>query len=199
MGKLIPRHGAASAFALAVAATLVLLVAGACSDDDDDSVPESTASVEGSSPDASFSTDDPFEYCSEVGTIDAPDGRYTGEPVPTVIAEGIKAASGASDDAPLDVFVQGTSWRCMDGEVVACTVGANLPCAEHANASTTPTPEMTTFCEETPDSEFIPAAVTGRATIYEWRCDGQEAVAGDQFFTADAQGFIAEIWYRLEP
>src|SRR5215213_4012987 len=34
---------------------------------------------------------DPFAYCAAVGTLDEPDARYTGEAVPDVIAEGIRA------------------------------------------------------------------------------------------------------------
>ncbi len=71
---------------------------------------------------------DPFSYCATVGTIDTPDSRYTGPAIPDSVAQGLKNASGASADAPLDIFKNGTYWRCMDGKVYACFVGANLPC-----------------------------------------------------------------------
>jgi hypothetical protein len=60
--------------------------------------------------------DDPFAYCAAVGTIDAPDERYTGEELPVVILEGVRDALNATD-VDLEVFEIGTVWRCMDGQV----------------------------------------------------------------------------------
>jgi len=37
---------------------------------------------------------DPFAYCSAVGTIDAPDSRYTGDPVSLAIIQGYLKAAG---------------------------------------------------------------------------------------------------------
>jgi hypothetical protein len=39
--------------------------------------------------------------------------------------------------------------------------------------------------------------VTGRATVYEWKCaDGQPQVV-KQLFHSDPQGYLAEFWYEL--
>jgi hypothetical protein len=73
-------------------------------------------------------------------------------------------------DAPLEPYLHHTFWRCMDGQVYACTVGANLPCQERADVSRKPTQGMTNFCQENPHAEVVPAFVTGRATVYEWQC-----------------------------
>lgn len=154
------------------------------------------ACADNGSEDARFA--DPFAYCAEIQDIDAPDDRYTGEAVPDVVVEGIRNATGASADAPAEFFRDGTSWRCMDGEVYACTVGANLPCQAKADVSEDPSPEMSEFCVANPDAEAIPAAVTGRETVFAWACDGSKAVAERQVFQVDDRGFIAEIWYRLE-
>lgn len=142
---------------------------------------------------------DPFAYCAQVGTIDAPDARYSGERVPTSIAEGIRRASGGAPSAPLEVFVRGTSWRCMDGKVFACTVGANLPCGEKADASRTPSAAVIEFCRTNPDAAVVPAAVTGRATVYQWRCAGPDASIVRQIFEADPRGFIGNVWYEIKP
>jgi hypothetical protein len=51
----------------------------------------------GSGPQARFS--DPFAYCAAVGTIDAPDARYTGPKVPEVVArfeKGLRRARGCT-------------------------------------------------------------------------------------------------------
>lgn len=141
---------------------------------------------------------DPFAYCAAVGTIDAPDARYVGPKVPEAIARGLQAATQAAPDAPLDRFITGNSWRCMDGKVYACTVGANLPCEEKVDTSQIPTPAMTNFCQTNPNGN-IPAFVTGRATVYAWECRNGVATPGRQGWQMDARGFIANIWYAMSP
>ena len=140
---------------------------------------------------------DPFAYCAAVGTMDAPDERYAGPAAPEAVIEGLRAKAGIAEDAPDDWVAPGTVWRCMDGDVWACFVGANLPCSAKADTSTTPRPEMEDFCSENPDADFIPAAVTGRATVYEWRCDGATPEVVQQLVTPDAQGFPSDIWFEL--
>jgi len=141
---------------------------------------------------------DPFAYCAAVGTVDAPGADYTGPQVPQSVAEGLREALNAPD-TPLDVLQNGTSWRCMEGQVYACFVGANLPCEAKAKTDRTPTPEETDFCKQNPNSDFIPAAVTGRETVYEWRCRNGAPEIVRQVFQPDAQGFLSEIWYKISP
>src|SRR5262249_1040186 len=81
---------------------------------------------------------DPFAYCAAVGNVDAPDARYTGPPLPPSIVQGLRRAFGAPASAPNEAFTHGTFWRCMDGSVWACTVGANLPCQARADTSRVP-------------------------------------------------------------
>lgn len=50
-----------------------------------------------------------------------------------------------------------------------------------------------------PDSDFIPAYITGHDTIYEWRCTNGAPEIVKQVFQVDAQGFIADIWYPINP
>jgi hypothetical protein len=140
---------------------------------------------------------DPFAYCAAVGTADTPDVRYTGSRMPDVLAQGLKKASGASADAPMEMFTTGAYWRCMDGKVYACTVGANLPCDSKANTDKTPTQPELDFCAANPTADVIPAAVTGHDTIYDWSCKSGKPEAGKQVFQVDKQGFIAEIWYEI--
>jgi len=140
---------------------------------------------------------DPFAYCAAVGTVDTPDERYVGVPVPEVIIEGIREQAEIAEDAPDDWVAGGTVWRCMDGDVWACFAGANLPCSEKADTSTTPKAEVEGFCRDNPDAETVPAAVTGRATIYEWHCVEGTPQVGRELFEPDSQGFISEFWYEL--
>jgi hypothetical protein len=157
--------------------------------------PTTTATSPANTQGGSFA--DPFAYCAAVGTADTPDVRYTGPRMPDALAQGLKKASGASADAPIEMFTTGAYWRCMDGKVYACTVGANLPCDSKANTDMTPTQPELDFCTANPTSDVIPAAVTGHDTIYGWICKAGKPVADTQVFTVDKQGFISEIWYMI--
>jgi hypothetical protein len=141
---------------------------------------------------------DPFAYCAVVGTIDAPGPKYDGPKVPASIAQGLQKAMNAPD-TPIDVLENGSYWRCMDGKVYACFVGANLPCEAKADTSRTLTQAETEFCQQNPNSDFIPAVVTGRETVYEWRCQNGAPEIVRQVAQPDAQGFLSNIWYELSP
>ena len=150
------------------------------------------------SPAGPASYSDPFAYCAAVGTMDAPDERYTGEAMPAAVVEALVRQGVVTADAPPE-FQKNAVWRCMDGQVWACHFGANLPCQERADTSQTPTVEMKEFCRSNPGAEVIPAVVTGRATVYEWKCsEGQPAVV-KQVFSSDTQGFLADFWFELRP
>jgi hypothetical protein len=87
----------------------------------------------------------------------------------------------------------------MDGSVYACFVGANLPCDAKANTDKTPTQEEIDYCQQNPNSDFIPAAVTGRETVYKWSCVNGAPNIVKQIFYPDAQGFLSEFWYEISP
>jgi hypothetical protein len=142
---------------------------------------------------------DPFAYCGAVGTVDAPDARYTCEAIPDAVIDGFKKAAGLEGSTEsMEQFKKSTIWRCMDGKVLACNFGANLPCDSKANTDQTSTQAMQDFCKESPDSEFIPMSVTGHNTIYSWHCvDGSPKLL-DQIVSVDAAGYLANIWYAME-
>ncbi len=141
---------------------------------------------------------DPFAYCASVGTDDMPAGETVDGELPDVIVQGMIAQDLVSADAP-EAIQQAAQWRCMDGNVWVCVVGANLPCGEKADLSDTPTDAMSEFCQANANADAIPAAVTGRATVYSWQCDGETPTVIEQLFTADAQGYLAEFWTELTP
>jgi branched-chain amino acid transport system substrate-binding protein len=144
--------------------------------------------------------DDPFAYCAAVGTVDAPDERYLGGPdVPEAVIQGLIAQDVLTADMPPEVARQQTVWRCMEQKVMACVVGANLPCTTQADTSQTPTAAMEEYCQDNPLAEAIPASVTGRGTVYAWSCNGVKPEVVTQIFTPDPQGFLAEIWYEIAP
>lgn len=140
---------------------------------------------------------DPFAYCAAVGTVPAPDARYNGDAVPDALVQAMVRGNIVSGDAP-PAIQQNAVWRCADGKVKVCHRGANLPCEEMADTSGVATPEMEAFCQENKSAEVIPAAVTGRATVFEWKClDGKPATV-KQVLQADAQGFIGDFWFELK-
>jgi hypothetical protein len=141
---------------------------------------------------------DPFAYCAAVGTVDVPGPEYTGSKVPEAVARGLQVAMDVPD-TPLEMMQNGSSWRCMDGKVYACFVGANLPCEAKANTDRTPAQEAIDFCQANPDSDFIPAVALGRETVYEWRCRAGTPEIVRQVNEVDAQGFISGIWYEVAP
>jgi len=142
--------------------------------------------------------DDPFAYCAAVGTIDTPDGRYNGAKMPDSIIQGMNRQGIVSADAPLE-FQQNAVWRCMNNSVWVCHFGANLPCLEKAETAQVPTSEMEDFCRANPSADSIPAAVTGRATVYEWGCQDGKPQVIRQLFKSDPQGYLADFWYELAP
>ena len=85
-------------------------------------------------------------------------------------------------------------WRCMAGKVYACTFGANLPCQEKADTRRSPTSAMTAFCRDEPDADAIPMVVTGRATVYAWRCEQGASAILRQITRPDASGYLANVW-----
>lgn len=155
--------------------------------------------VAASTASAARTYENPFAYCRAAGTIDAPDARYVGTKVPVAIARGLQQAFGVARTKPLAPFERGTTWRCMDGAVYACNVGANLPCQEKPPRDPQPTDGMRSYCAANPGSDFIPMYVTGHATIYDWSCDGATPRRGKQTGALDARGFVASIWHRIAP
>lgn len=87
----------------------------------------------------------------------------------------------------------------MDGEVYACTIGANLPCADKADTRTEPSAAVSEFCRQNPGAEVIPMVVTGRATVFEWRCTNARPTIVRQLAQPDAAGYFANLWYAIEP
>lgn len=174
----------------------VVLFLGACS------APASQNSSTQARPTATVASseqaqyDDPFAYCAAIGTIDTPNEQYTGPKMPDSIVAGMIKQGIVSADAPAE-FQKNAVWRCMDNSVWVCHFGANLPCQEKADASKIPTSAMEDFCKTSPTADNIPAAVTGRATVYEWKCNAGKPEVVKQVFQVDSQGYLDNFWYKL--
>ncbi len=130
---------------------------------------------------------DPFAYCAAVGTIDAPDERWAGPDVPPEVMEFF----GESQ-------LGGHYWRCFDGTLLGCAVGAAAYCGNEPNTSEEPTAAMIEFCQANPNQLML-VAQFGRDNIYLWECQGTVPQIALQMFHVDPRGFIAENWFEIPP
>jgi hypothetical protein len=131
-------------------------------------------------------TEAPAQYCRRVGTDD------TLRAVPATLAPEVRRLF--SLQMPDDMVVRTSQFRCMAGDVMVCTAGANLPCGKAKTSRSLPAAGQ--YCRDHPDSEVVPMVVTGHDTIYRWRCAGTSAVAGDAVEALDARGFFVRFWRR---
>jgi hypothetical protein len=143
----------------------------------------------GIAPAAAQSYTDPVPYCRAVGTIDKPDARYHGPKLPDWMAAALHLEPGQA---------QMMAWRCADGAVLACLYGANIPCDAKADASRTPTPAVTGYCRDNPNSSFVPMYVTGHETVVSWACQGTAPVVSN-VGAVDAQGYAKAYWQPVAP
>ena len=109
----------------------------------------------------------------------------------------IQATGGQETEEVLTAFMSNSVFRCADGKVLACTIGANLPCLEKLNLDQTPSQEITDFCAANPNADNAPMAVTGHNSTYEWGCKDTKPTIIQQIAEPDAQGFMKGIWYPI--
>lgn len=142
---------------------------------------------------------EPWATCRAAGTRDTPEPVQLEPAAPVALLEGVRETFDLPDDMPEETVAVWTVWRCVDGEVWACVVGANLPCSEKADTGRAPAEPLREYCRDRPDGETIPAVVTGRATVYTWRCVGGQPEVERQWSEPDARGFHRDLWKRIEP
>ncbi len=126
----------------------------------------------------------PQHYCSRIGNDDAL------RTPPSSFAPVLHRLFGIDGKYALAT----SYYRCAGGDLLVCTVGANLPCGKADTNKNLPA--ATRWCATHDNSDFIPMAVTGHDTPYAWRCAGGTAVAGAPTGKLDARGFFAENWKR---
>ena len=129
--------------------------------------------------------DDAATYCRAVGTVDAPDHRYRGPPLPVWIARELHVA----DDAWV-------AWRCAGGRVLACVYGAHRRCDAKARTSRRAGTEVRAYCHTHPGAAFVPSVVAGDDDAVSWRCRGRRALAW-RVDAVDAQGYRQRDWQVL--
>jgi hypothetical protein len=128
---------------------------------------------------------DPLAFCSAGRTDDTP------RPLPESLAPQA-ARIFRLHHMPAGGVAFGTVMRCMNGQILICNHGANLPCGQ---AQTDPDlPQAASWCRTNRQANFIPAYITGHASIFHWRClDGAPVHVGEAE-PIDASGYIARYW-----
>nr|WP_294545344.1 hypothetical protein [uncultured Rhodopila sp.] len=89
----------------------------------------------------------------------------------------------------------GAQIRCMDGRLLACFAGANLPCGKMNRSRDNP--GAAAFCRGNPSAGAVPAYAAGHDTIYSYRCVSGRPEIGGTLFSLDPRGFAAELWTPL--
>lgn len=139
---------------------------------------------------------DPVAFCAaEKDSEVIPDAR-TGGAFPESLSAAMMRQGLIADDLP-PAMQKANRWRCMDGQVWVCMLGANLPCGEKADLSRSPSEAMVEYCKTNPGTP-IPAYVTGRATVYSWECADTMPKILRQVSTPDAAGYLSEFWYQVD-
>lgn len=117
------------------------------------------------------------------------------KPLPPSLVGAARAGFGYTQ-MPTAMVTRMTVFRCAAGQPMMCSAGANLPCGKADTATTLPA--VSQYCAANPDTDFVPAYVTGHDTLYQWHCAGGQAVAASPA-PLDAQGYFAEYWKAAGP
>lgn len=130
----------------------------------------------------------PDQYCAAAGTDDSL------RPIPGPLVSAAKTLFHLGT-MPESRITRSTWLRCDEGHALLCNEGANLPCGKANTRRDLPAAER--WCREHPDTDFIPAYVTGHDTIYAWKCLGSAAAITATVFQTDRRGFISQFWKRV--
>jgi hypothetical protein len=87
-------------------------------------------------------------------------------------------------------------FRCQDGHLLACFVGANLPCGKLDTSKKNP--GAIAYCRENPRSDTVPMSSTGHDTIYFFACSNGRAKIKDQNWKVDRRGFGVQLWKPMD-
>jgi hypothetical protein len=94
-----------------------------------------------------------------------------------------------------DAWQTQAQYRCMNGKVMVCFVGANLPCAKMNAQRENPGADM--FCRDNPDAGSVPAYAIGHDSIHAYRCRNGKAEVTGTTRQLDQRGFAKDLWIEL--
>ncbi|MGN6116345.1 MAG: hypothetical protein ACTHN2_12585 [Nitrobacter sp.] len=135
-----------------------------------------------------------FQHCAKVRNDDTVRGYDPSLRAPTIKAFKMLFPDARGEPDPSSFATQ-AHYRCMGGKVMACFIGANLPCSKIN--TTKHNPGVIGFCKENPNAGLVPAVATGHDSAYAFKCrDGKPVVDGTTW-TLDKRGFARKIWTVL--
>jgi branched-chain amino acid transport system substrate-binding protein len=138
-----------------------------------------------SSPEVAASFSDPFAYCQAVGNNDyREDNQHSGYIGPAVPQDVSRTMNNDS-----------VAWRCVDGNVYGCVMGASGRACGKKNTSKIPSRDMRRYCEQSRNSSSIDNATQGDS-FAEWRCSGTTPVIS-KIYPVDRQGYFQGSWKKV--
>lgn len=87
------------------------------------------------------------------------------------------------------------NYRCMNGKVLTCFIGANLPCAK-INAERN-NPGASDYCKTAKNGDTPPMAATGHDALYAYTCRDGKAVVSGTVWALDKRGFATKLWAEV--
>jgi hypothetical protein len=115
-----------------------------------------------------FVVSDPFAYCERAGTDDRLSGAASApsDRAAKILEPYSRTAFGLPAGAPIPAG--SLFWRCMQGKVYVCVVGANLPCGAKADRAKRNS-GAEAYCRENPgaDRGTRPAWLSPRPLAYD--------------------------------
>jgi hypothetical protein len=101
-----------------------------------------------------------------------------------------------SQSKPDEAELKTAYFRCMGGHLLACFVGANLPCGKLDTSKENQ--GAIAFCRQNPRADTVPMSATGHDTIYFFTCSKGRAKIKEQNWTVDRRGFGVELWKPMD-
>jgi hypothetical protein len=102
-------------------------------------------------------------------------------------------AKGVPADEELEIQA---NFRCMNGKVLVCFIGANLPCVKMNTARDNAGADE--FCRShSSGEESVPAAATGHDAVYSYRCRNGRAEVDGELWQLDERGFAKKLWTEI--
>ncbi len=134
----------------------------------------------------------PFAYCKAVVDQDGGEGgvedsRYVGTNPPAVVV-----------NAMMNKFpnIRGPyTWRCMDGDVYGCYMGASGRACAKRDTSQRQLSAIGQFCANNPNA-IVPNSLNYSSS--EWRCNGTIPIVVKSW-PVDKRGYLKDSWVMVSP
>ena len=117
----------------------------------------------------------------------------------SIVKDVIKQLPWLSDnqsDEEVAAVEESTVFRCMNGIVFVCNFGANIPCDARPDERSTRS-DVSEYCISNPNEDAVPMTLTGRSTIFSWKCVRGKPIVTHQS-RIDVRGFNQDIWTPIE-